>query len=274
MCPTGDSIEIGVFYATYSMQLMHGWPGGGRHFLVDPYRHFKCTGGRDKQCTYGQPTWDVIHEHTWLRVNHSFPLRGGLIRAYSEEAAQRFPQRAFDFAYVDGRHDYEGVLIDLRAWWDRLCPGGLLAGHDYAMAGVARALRRFMREKNISSSSLYVTREHPPSWFFFRAPDARCAAADAPAAAGAALTGAGKPPAGRSRRFASVGSPGAPRATWANLELSGLPGPSPSPKECGNPLKLFLPRCASLTGAACSTCTAAGYAKGAYRAMLMKKAVP
>jgi predicted O-methyltransferase YrrM len=37
----------------------------------------------------------------------------------------------FDFIFIDGRHDYEGVVRDLVAWAPLLAPGAILAGHDY-----------------------------------------------------------------------------------------------------------------------------------------------
>ena len=35
-----------------------------------------------------------------------------------------------DVIHLDGCHDYEAVAADLRAWWERLKPGGLLIGDD------------------------------------------------------------------------------------------------------------------------------------------------
>ena len=37
----------------------------------------------------------------------------------------------FDFVYVDARHDYKGILLDLTEWWPLLRKGGIMAGHDY-----------------------------------------------------------------------------------------------------------------------------------------------
>lgn len=33
--------------------------------------------------------------------------------------------------HIDGGHDYDSVMADLRAWWPALTPGGLLIGDDY-----------------------------------------------------------------------------------------------------------------------------------------------
>ena len=34
-------------------------------------------------------------------------------------------------SYVDARHDFKGVWEDLVAYWPKLRPGGIMAGHDY-----------------------------------------------------------------------------------------------------------------------------------------------
>lgn len=33
--------------------------------------------------------------------------------------------------HLDGGHDYDSVMADLRAWWPLLAPGGMLIGDDY-----------------------------------------------------------------------------------------------------------------------------------------------
>lgn len=37
--------------------------------------------------------------------------------------------------HLDGGHDYDSVIADLRAWWPVLAPGGLMIGDDYYMDG-------------------------------------------------------------------------------------------------------------------------------------------
>jgi predicted O-methyltransferase YrrM len=38
---------------------------------------------------------------------------------------------AADVIHIDAAHDYGSVLADLRAWWPRLLPGGVLIADDY-----------------------------------------------------------------------------------------------------------------------------------------------
>eukprot|EP00602_Paraphysomonas_sp_CaronLab_P001409 CAMPEP_0185026248 /NCGR_PEP_ID=MMETSP1103-20130426/10182_1 /TAXON_ID=36769 /ORGANISM="Paraphysomonas bandaiensis, Strain Caron Lab Isolate" /LENGTH=114 /DNA_ID=CAMNT_0027559757 /DNA_START=408 /DNA_END=749 /DNA_ORIENTATION=- len=50
---------------------------------------------------------------------------------YTTVCATRYPDNFFDFIYVDARHDYKGVLVDLHTWWPKLKRGGIIGGHDY-----------------------------------------------------------------------------------------------------------------------------------------------
>ena len=52
-------------------------------------------------------------------------------RNYSTVCSERFPDAYFDFVYLDARHDYKGVAADIAAYWPKVRPGGVFAGHDY-----------------------------------------------------------------------------------------------------------------------------------------------
>ena len=59
-------------------------------------------------------------------------------RQYSYKAAGSFPDRFFDFVYIDGNHHYEFVLRDLEDFAAKLKPGGLMFGHDFFEDAFAR----------------------------------------------------------------------------------------------------------------------------------------
>lgn len=42
-----------------------------------------------------------------------------------------------EIMHIDGGHDYESVMADLRAWWPLLAEGGVLIGDDYHSNGEA-----------------------------------------------------------------------------------------------------------------------------------------
>ncbi len=74
-----------------------------------------------------------------------YGLRSVHLKMLSVEATLLFQDGALDFAYIDAAHDYESVRADIAAWWPKIGPGGILAGHDYCVAlpGVIRAVDEF-----------------------------------------------------------------------------------------------------------------------------------
>ncbi|MGK3967331.1 class I SAM-dependent methyltransferase [Sorangium sp. So ce118] len=73
-------------------------------------------------------------------------IRPSVHRLASTQAATRFAGASLDLVFLDGSHDRAAVLADLEAWWPRLKPGAVLAGHDHneKHAGVMEAVARFM----------------------------------------------------------------------------------------------------------------------------------
>jgi GT2 family glycosyltransferase/predicted O-methyltransferase YrrM/predicted Zn-dependent protease len=72
---------------------------------------------------------------------HGVRDRVAVLEAPSVEAAASFPDGSLDFVFIDADHAYKSVKADVRAWLPKVRPGGVLAGHDYDAAGVARAVR-------------------------------------------------------------------------------------------------------------------------------------
>jgi hypothetical protein len=66
----------------------------------------------------------------------------------SVRAAELFADESVAFCFIDADHSYESVTADLRAWWPKVRPGGMLAGHDYRqpapwVAGLTPAVHDF-----------------------------------------------------------------------------------------------------------------------------------
>jgi hypothetical protein len=98
-----------------------------------------------------------------------------VIKDFSPGVAAQFADDYFDFVYIDADHTESAVYTDLCAWWSKVRPGGVLAGHDYCdmvlrcpdgsevTFGVIPAVNRFITEMALS---LHVDNEHPwRDWF-------------------------------------------------------------------------------------------------------------
>jgi hypothetical protein len=86
-------------------------------------------------------------------------------RSASVAAAPQFADRSLDLVFVDARHTFEAVQQDLAAWWPKLRPGGLFAGHDYQhWPGVRAAVDAFVAERGLG----HAFRTSRTSWLIYK----------------------------------------------------------------------------------------------------------
>ena len=150
----GCGVEIGVQRALYSAQLLASWKGS--HLIsVDPWSEAPSAEYIDI-ANVKQAEHDRIYTEACNRLA-PFGARSTVRRQTSTEAATRVPHHSLDFVYIDARHDYASVMEDLEAWFDKVRPGGIFAGHDYIDGmfpagefGVKSAVDAFFRARNIA----------------------------------------------------------------------------------------------------------------------------
>lgn len=74
---------------------------------------------------------------------HIEPVRDRITSIHamkSTEAAALYADESLDFVWIDAAHDSPSVLADLTAWWPKIKPGGILAGHDADWPSVEAAV--------------------------------------------------------------------------------------------------------------------------------------
>lgn len=95
------------------------------------------------------------------------------VRSSSLAASNIFKAGQFDFVYLDADHTYEGAKADIAAWWPKVRPGGVLAGHDYLKAvvgvhklriGVMQAVDEFIAATKLSLHTT-AAKDRFASWF-------------------------------------------------------------------------------------------------------------
>lgn len=63
-----------------------------------------------------------------------------VIQSDSAEAASHFDDESLDGVFIDAAHDYDSVVKDVAAWFPKVKPGGIFAGHDYPWHEVEKAV--------------------------------------------------------------------------------------------------------------------------------------
>jgi GR25 family glycosyltransferase involved in LPS biosynthesis len=113
---------------------------------------------------------DVGERDLWPEFSANLARAGVLGRIVAHRctslaAAAQFDDGSLDFVFLDARHTFEDVRQDLAAWWPKLRPGGLFAGHDYAhWPGVRAAVDAFRAEHGLAQ----VFRTSRTSWMIYK----------------------------------------------------------------------------------------------------------
>lgn len=97
--------------------------------------------------------WHFLHNMQACGVCHCLCP----IKLPSERAAALFADASVDFVYLDGDHGGAAVRRDLEAWFPKIRPGGVLAGHDYLnkdFPGVRESADAFFAEKQLPLRAL------------------------------------------------------------------------------------------------------------------------
>jgi hypothetical protein len=121
--------EIGVQRGKYAATLLNDWKSCKVYKLIDLWaqqENYKDFANVD----------DKGHEQNMEIAQRNVEKFGKNVKTEfmkmtSVEAANLIDDESLDFAYIDARHDYCGVLEDLKAYWPKVRPGGIMAGHDF-----------------------------------------------------------------------------------------------------------------------------------------------
>jgi len=98
-------------------------------------------------------------EQIYDRVNSLYGSRSDVVinRGKSDDILPGINDEYFDWVYIDGNHQYEFVLSDLRHCLSKVKAGGIIAGDDYYWrpdegCPVKRAVQDFIKEENLVSN--------------------------------------------------------------------------------------------------------------------------
>lgn len=120
------------------------WLGSSEHWMKDEHR-------ADLRLAHGYPQMYTTFLSNIVAngfSRHVVPLP---LDSANAAIVLRKSGVAADVVHIDGSHDYESTLADLRRWWEVLSPGGVMIVDDYDPKGriwqsVRRAVDAFLAE--------------------------------------------------------------------------------------------------------------------------------
>lgn len=122
-----SGVEVGVKQGEFAAIILDKWKSCTSYKLVDLWA--QQTNYKDVANVNNAKHEQFMNE-TQERLK-AYSSITEFMRMYSTEAAKLIPKESLDFAYIDARHDYCGVLEDMNAYYPLIRQGGILAGHDY-----------------------------------------------------------------------------------------------------------------------------------------------
>lgn len=171
------AIEVGSFQGTSSIimaEVLKKMPDNPGLICVDTWlgaREFWTSEG-DIGGWWNQMSLTVKNfrnEHyASLRLKNGYPqlyyqFLANVIHRQCEQFITPYPQTSViaarwfaahnvraDLIYIDGSHDYEDVVLDLKLYWDIVEPGGVLFGDDYWIEDVKKAVDEFVAEHKLN----------------------------------------------------------------------------------------------------------------------------
>lgn len=117
-------IELGVQRGIYSKTILSQWKSCTEYHLVDIWASQE---NYVDGANVDQRQQDKIYENAMQNTN-LWRKKIHVCRNFTTHCATLYDDEYFDFIYVDARHDFKGVYLDITDWWKKLKVGGIMAG--------------------------------------------------------------------------------------------------------------------------------------------------
>ena len=143
------AVEVGTHHGWYSYYMLKNTQLD-ELWSVDPYE------GKFAR---------VIEDSSVLLAE--FGSRSRLVHMKSVDAAKMATdnEEQFGYVYIDGEHRQYAVEQDINAWLPLITRPGILAGHDYIVAGRTGVIQAVQVIADKLDVPIYLTRETWASWF-------------------------------------------------------------------------------------------------------------
>jgi predicted O-methyltransferase YrrM len=150
----GDDVvgcEIGSNFGINIVYFLDNLPNIKKIIAIDPYVSYddRITGG------------EIVPQETMDRVLKSFLVnieaykdRVEFIHDNADNSFEKIADGSLDYIFIDGDHNYEAVIKDMKNYYSKVRDGGIFAGHDVGSPGVQKAISEFIQEYKIDTKTI------------------------------------------------------------------------------------------------------------------------
>jgi hypothetical protein len=144
----GPAVEVGVLHGWFSRRTLLSYQGLTHLTLVDLWAQQPASVYGGDSANVNNSLQEIRYQKVLRDVVTPYRHCVSVLRMLSTDAARHFADDSLAFVYLDANHYYEHVMRDIQAYWPKVMPGGMLAGHDFGDVynfGVQRAVTQFAR---------------------------------------------------------------------------------------------------------------------------------
>ncbi len=133
--------EVGVYSGIHARNIFDNL-NVKKILLIDPYEDYD----PDDSSSYNLLAAKVEAHNRFHLIDDSFVE---FMEMKSITASTKIGSETLDFVYIDANHNYKEVVSDINFFWHKIKKGGILAGHDFNVFDVAKAVVHFSDAHNL-----------------------------------------------------------------------------------------------------------------------------
>merc|ERR1719193_423607 len=155
-------VEIGVLRGDFGAALLKELDFPVQYYAIDPWSEANAESSYYRE--YSDEEWGALTTNEVHRMNMKSTLdnlapfwdRVHILQMYSMEALRHFEDGSITFLFIDGNHSAESVEEELRNYWPKIAPQGIMAGHDYQEPPVEQMVQAFGRKIDQTPGILFL----------------------------------------------------------------------------------------------------------------------
>ena len=138
-------VEIGIWQCATLARILRHNKVLDEYWGVDNFNHIES--GYHKELT--NEVWAGAYFQACRYMTFHPELK--VLRMKSVDASKLFKNGYLDMVFIDGSHNYDSVIEDIKCWEPLIRVGGIISGHDYLNPkwGVKKAVNDVYEEDRI-----------------------------------------------------------------------------------------------------------------------------